>query len=139
MSPSDLTGFAVRYAAAWSGQDPGALASFYEEDGSLTVNDGDPSVGRGAVMATVRGFMEAFPDMVVTMDSVERNDAGVIFRWTWTGTNTGPGGTGNRVRISGYEPWTFGPEGLISGRRLTRIRREGGKSRKVQRGLGIPP
>lgn len=33
---------------------------------------------------------------------------------TLTGTNTGPGGTGKAVRISGYEEWTFGTEGLIA-------------------------
>jgi hypothetical protein len=43
-----------------------------------------------------------------------RDDDRAIFRWTLTGTNTGAGGTGNRVRISGYEEWTFGEGGLIS-------------------------
>jgi hypothetical protein len=37
-----------------------------------------------------------------------------MYRWTLTGTNTGPGGTGNRVRIRGYEEWTIGADGLIS-------------------------
>lgn len=27
--------------------------------------------------------------------------------------NTGPGGTGNRVRISGYEEWQLDKDGLI--------------------------
>jgi hypothetical protein len=31
-----------------------------------------------------------------------------------TGTNTGPGGTGRAVRISGYEEWTFEEDGLIA-------------------------
>jgi hypothetical protein len=57
--------------------------------------------------------MSAFPDMVVVMDSVKQEGDRAIFHWTWTGTNTGPGGTGNSVRISGYEEWTFGPGGLI--------------------------
>lgn len=111
--PSDLAEFGTRYAAAWSGQDPDALASFYEEGGSLRVNAGEPAVGRAAIAAKARAFMEAFPDMVVTMDSVEREGDGAVFRWTWTGTNTGPGGTGNAVAIQGYEEWTFGAEGLI--------------------------
>jgi len=114
MSQSELTDFATRYAAAWSGQNPEDLASFYAEDGSLTVNGGDPSAGRAAIAATARGFMEAFPDMVVTMDSVSREDGHVTFHWTWTGTNTGPGGTGKAVRISGYEQWTFDSGGLIA-------------------------
>lgn len=37
----------------------------------------------------------------------------VEYHWTLEGTNTGPGGTGHKVRISGYEEWKFGPDGLI--------------------------
>ena len=58
--------------------------------------------------------MAAFPDMVVTMDSVTGEGDRATFRWTWTGTNSGPGGTGRAVRISGYEEWTFGAGGLIA-------------------------
>ena len=58
-------------------------------------------------------YMTAFPDMVVRMDSVKQEGDQATFHWTWTGTNTGPGGTGKTVRISGYEIWTMGPDGLI--------------------------
>jgi hypothetical protein len=51
--------------------------------------------------------MTTFPDMVVRMDDVSLQGNQAIFRWTLTGTNTGPGGTGNAVRISGYEEWTI--------------------------------
>ncbi len=30
------------------------------------------------------------------------------------GSNTGPGGTGRAVRISGFEQWTIGDDGLIA-------------------------
>ena len=36
-----------------------------------------------------------------------------LFHWTLTGTNTGPGGTGNKVKISGVERWKFDAVGLI--------------------------
>lgn len=111
---SELTDFATRYAAAWSSQDPASLAAFYGEDGSLTVNAGAPSVGRAAITATARGFMTAFPDMVVKMDEVRGDGSHAIFRWIWTGTNTGPGGTGKSVLIKGYEEWTIGADGLIA-------------------------
>ncbi len=115
MDQTKLTDFATRYAAAWSSQQPDRLASFYAEHGSLTVNGGAPSVGRAAVTATAQGFMTAFPDMVVKLDSVRQGDAShATFHWTWTGTNTGPGGTGKAVRISGYEEWTLGADGLIA-------------------------
>jgi steroid delta-isomerase-like uncharacterized protein len=113
MDQATLSDFATRYAAAWSGGDPEALASFYTEEGSLTVNDGAPSRGREAIATTAGAFMEAFPDMVVTVDSVNLENSHAIFRWTWTGTNSGPGGTGNAVAISGYEVWTLSGDGLI--------------------------
>ena len=115
MNQTELTDFGTRYAAAWSSQDPVSLASFYNEKGSLTVNGGAPSVGRTAITETAREFMTAFPDMVVKMDRVSQDVGGhAMFRWTWTGTNTGPGGTGKSVRIEGYEEWTFGADGLIA-------------------------
>jgi hypothetical protein len=30
------------------------------------------------------------------------------------GTNTGPGGSGHRVRISGFEVWQIGADGLVA-------------------------
>ncbi len=58
--------------------------------------------------------MAAFPDMVVRMDAVEQNGPGFVYHWTLVGTNTGPGGTGNRVHLSGYEQWIIGASGLIA-------------------------
>jgi hypothetical protein len=57
--------------------------------------------------------MTAFPDMVVAMDDASLRDEASVYRWTLTGTDAGAGGTGNRVRISGYEEWTFDEDGLI--------------------------
>ena len=113
MSNGDLTSFAARYAAAWSGKDPVKFAAFYDEHGSLTVN-GDASVGRAAITATARAYMAAFPDMVVKLDSLRQEKDQAIFHWTWTGTNTGPGGTGRAVNLRGYEKWTIGGNGLIA-------------------------
>jgi len=57
--------------------------------------------------------MSAFPDIEVFMDDVVFTDEVVEYRWTFTGTSTGPGGTGNRVRISGLEEWVIDEGGLI--------------------------
>ena len=108
-----LTMFAKRYAEAWCSQNPESVAAFYAENGSLSVNDGPPAVGRAAIAEVAQGFMRTFPDMVVTMDDVSRDLAGTKFHWTLIGTNTGPGGTGERVRISGYELWQFDNAGFI--------------------------
>jgi len=58
--------------------------------------------------------MTAFPDLVVKMDRLAVNGTKTEYHWTLTGTNTGPGGTGKFVRISGFEEWRFGPDGLIA-------------------------
>jgi SnoaL-like polyketide cyclase len=114
MDLASAKAFAVRYTAAWCSQTPAQVASFFSENGSLTINAAPPSVGRAAITADARGFMSAFPDLVIHMDSVEPHGPGFVYRWTLTGTNSGPGGTGNRVSISGYEEWTMGADGLIS-------------------------
>jgi ketosteroid isomerase-like protein len=106
--------FAIRYAAAWCSQNPASVAAFFAENGSLRINDGAPSVGRTAITEAAQSFMTAFPDMVVEMDGLEYAGQQYRFRWTLTGTNTGPGGSGRKVRISGYEEWTFGADGLIA-------------------------
>lgn len=109
-----LQEFGARYTAAWCSQNASSVAAFFAENGSLTINDGEPSVGRGAITEAAQGFMSAFPDMIVAMDEVGIEGERAIYRWTLTGTNTGPGGTGKAVRISGYEEWTIGPGGLIA-------------------------
>lgn len=57
-------------------------------------------MGRTAITAAAQDFMTAFPDMVVTMDGISLQGEHAVYRWTLTGTNTGPGGTGKAVRIS---------------------------------------
>jgi len=110
----DLTDFSTRYAAAWSSQNPAQLASFYAEDGSLIVNGGVPSTGRAAIAAKAQSFMSSFPDMVVKLERLDQHGDHPVFHWIWTGTNTGPGGTGKFVRITGYEEWTIDADGLIA-------------------------
>jgi len=114
MDISRLTDFAIRYTAAWCSQEAARVASFYAEEGSLTINDGNPSIGRAAITRAAQEFMTAFPDMLVTMDDLEVDGDRMIYRWTLAGRNAGPGGTGKAVRISGHEEWRIGPDGLIA-------------------------
>ena len=114
MDIAKLQEFARQYTAAWCSQHAGSVAVFFAESGSLKINDGAPSVGRTAITAAAQAFMSAFPDMVVAMDSVSLEGTHAVYRWTLTGTNAGPGGTGKAVRISGFEEWTIGTDGLIA-------------------------
>ena len=113
-APPDLPEFAAQYTEAWCSQEPARVAAFFAEDGALTINDGEPAVGRDAITAAAQGFMTAFPDMVVRMDSLGRSGDRIAYHWTLTGTNTGPGGTGRAVMIHGFEEWRFGADGRIA-------------------------
>jgi uncharacterized protein (TIGR02246 family) len=110
----ELTKFATHYAEAWCSQNPESVAAFFAEKGSLIVNDGPPAVGRASIAEVARGFMRDLPDMIVTMDDVTHASDGTKFHWTLTGTNTGPGGSGKRLRISGYELWKIEDDGFIT-------------------------
>ena len=114
MTSNRLKEFAKRYAKAWCSQNPESVAAFFAERGSISINNGPPAVGRAAIAREAEAFMTTFPDMIVTFDKLEPRPNATAFHWTLTGTNTGPGGTGKRVRISGYELWQIGGDGLIA-------------------------
>jgi uncharacterized protein (TIGR02246 family) len=114
MNSENLREFAKRYAKAWCSQNPESVAAFFAERGSITINNGLPAVGRPAIAREAQAFMTTFPDVIVTFDKLEARGDRTAFHWTLTGTNTGPGGTGKRVRISGYELWKIDNDGLIA-------------------------
>jgi alanine dehydrogenase len=109
-----LKDFAQRYTAAWCSHDPASVAAFFSPNGSLRVNADDPARGRDAITEVARGFMSAFPDLQLRMDNLFAANRRILYRWTLTGRNTGPGGSGQRVCISGFEDWKIGDDGLIA-------------------------
>lgn len=113
MQGDQLLDFATRYTAAWCSQNAANVAAFYSVDGSLSINGGASATGRPAITEVAQSFMTAFPDMQVMLDEVRVQGDRPEYHWTLIGTNTGPGGTGHRVRISGFESWEFGDDGLI--------------------------
>ena len=107
--------FAERYTAAWCSQDAASIAGFYWHQGPLRVNDDPPAVGRNAITRVAQSFMTAFPDLCVVFDDLRLQADQTEYHWTLSGSNTGPGGTGHRmVRISGFERWRIGSDGLIA-------------------------
>ena len=109
-----LRAFAERYTAAWCSMDPAAVAAHYAPQGSLAINGGVPAVGRDAITAVAASFYEALPDMRVFLRDLLVEADRIEYHWTFTGTNTGPGGTGNAVRVDGSELWTIDEDGFIA-------------------------
>ena len=134
--PAKLRDFAVRYTAAWCSKNPSSVAAFYAPDGSLSINGGTPSVGREAVTQAAQEFMSTFPDLQVLMDNLIVQEDCALYHWTLIGTNTGPGGTGHKVRITGFETWKFNPHGLIIESRGTFDQEE--YLRQLEHGTGTP-
>ena len=102
--------FARSYTEAWCSHDPTRVADHFVAGGTIAINGGDPT----EVTEVARSFVDAFPDIQVFMDDVVFNNETVEYHWTFTGTNTGPGGNGRAVRITGFEEWTFGDDGLVA-------------------------
>src|SRR5215472_6655396 len=112
--PAAQRDFAARYTAAWCSQDPTRVAALFSPAASLTVNNGAPAVGRSEITELVQSFMTTFPDLKVVMDGLLLQEDGAEYHWTLSGTNTGPGGTCHQVRVSGFEKWRMGADGLIA-------------------------
>jgi len=114
ITTTELRKFAEGYTAAWCSHDAARVSAFYSAEGWLRINEGDPAVGRSAIAQAVREFMMTFPDLQVILDDFVVDNENAVYRWTLFGSNTGPGGTGKRVQISGFEEWRIGPDGLIA-------------------------
>ncbi len=110
---AQLRDFAKRYTAAWCSREAASVGAFFAWNGSLSVN-GALAAGRSAITEVAQGFMTAFPDMELLMGDVRIEGDRAVYHWTFIGTNTGPGGTRNRVRFSGFEKWKIGEDGLIA-------------------------
>lgn len=102
--------FALAYTEAWNSADPKRVADCFDDTGRLTINDGEPCVGREALRALAAGFMADLPDMVLEMDELRTVGDGYEYHWTLRGTARDGGA---RVDISGYEEWMLSPQGLI--------------------------
>lgn len=102
---------AERYAKAWTSRSPEAVASFYEENGRITIDNGEPLVGRAAIAEMAQGFYGEFPDLVVHLDDIRTAGNNAVFPWTLEGTHSE---TGKSVKVSGWEEWLLSDQVLVS-------------------------
>ena len=67
LNPDDVRNMAERYAKAWSSHVAEDVASFYEPDGYIVINDGEPIVGHAAFAEMAQSFFDGIPDLVTEM------------------------------------------------------------------------
>jgi len=113
LDPADIRTLAEAYTQAWCDRSSEAVASFFEENGSSIINAGTPTVGRPAIAEAMGAFFSDIPDLVLRMDDLRSGGNQAIYLWTLEGTNSGPGGTGNFVRITGWQYWRLSDNLLI--------------------------
>jgi len=113
LDPAKIRDMAERYTEAWCSRSAEAVSSFFEENGKRIVNDGPPAVGRTAIAEAMAAFFADFPDLVLHKDDLRSGGNKAIFLWTLEGTNSGSGGTGNFVRIGGWQNWRFSDDFLV--------------------------
>ena len=99
------------YAAAWSSLEPSAVASFYAEDGGISINRGEVSKDRAQIAEMAAGFYAEFPDLVVRLDAFHGAGDHAVFHWTLEGNHSE---TANYVKVSGWEEWDLNAAGEVA-------------------------
>ena len=113
LNAADIRMLAEGYTQAWRSRSGRAVASFFAEDATSFVNGAVPTIGRSSIATEMGTYFQNFPDLVLHMDELRCGGNQAIFLWTLEGTNSGPGGTGNFVRISGWQNWRLSEDLLI--------------------------
>ena len=102
LNPQKVAKLAADYTSAWNSKSADAVASFYAEDGSIIINNGDPWSGRSRVRDMAAGFYADVPDLTLTCDDVRCSGAHAIYVWTFTGHDAN---SGNPLTVRGWEKW----------------------------------
>jgi uncharacterized protein (TIGR02246 family) len=110
LTADDLAKLADGYTAAWNTGSADAVAGFYAEDGQITINRGDPWLGRTGVRDMAAGFFADVPDLVLSCDGIRAAGTHVLYLWTFTGHDAG---TNNPLEIHGWEEWTLDVDGKV--------------------------
>lgn len=110
LTADDLAKLADGYTAAWNTGSADAVSGFYAEDGQITINRGDPWLGRTGVRDMAAGFFADVPDLVLSCDGIRAAGAHVVYLWTFTGHDAG---TNNPLEIHGWEEWTLDVDGKV--------------------------
>jgi uncharacterized protein (TIGR02246 family) len=109
-----LEQIAAAYTAAWNSGSADAVAEFYEENGSIVINRGEPWEGRARVAQMAGGFFADVPDLRLVCDGTRCTGDHAVYLWTFTGTHAA---TGKPLRIAGWEEWDLDAQGRVTASR----------------------
>ena len=106
MATGSIRELAESYTEAWCSRDAARVAAHYAPGATIAINGGEPA----GIEEVAASFIAEFPDITVYLDDLVVGSETVEYRWTFTGTSSE---TGKWVRISGFEEWVIGSDGLI--------------------------
>jgi steroid delta-isomerase-like uncharacterized protein len=95
-----------QWVVAFNARDAEAAAALYHEDAmNWQVADGDPVVGREAILKDLLSFFRAFPDSFTNVESLFEDGEWAILEWfgggTWRGEFAGTLANGKSYTLRG--------------------------------------
>jgi len=79
----------AEYVAAWDARDAQKAASYFTENGVITMAGAPDAAGRDAILATIKSNFAASDDAKVPFTRLFTQGDVMIGEWTWVGTHTG--------------------------------------------------
>tara|TARA_R110002096_G_scaffold28336_13_gene85951 strand:+ start:8634 stop:9164 length:531 start_codon:yes stop_codon:yes gene_type:complete len=83
----NMVTFDRSYTRVLSGVRPEFVAKFFKENGTLQLNENQPTVGRSQIVEMAKSLMHGLQNMVVNYDSLVTKSTATEFQWALTGTN----------------------------------------------------
>jgi len=93
---------AMDHAAAWSEGAADKIAELFSENGTITVNGGEPHTGRAEISENAKELLATFPGLVVHCHETRHAADRAVFIWTLEGNHAE---TGNFVSLPGWHEW----------------------------------
>lgn len=122
MTRSEIEALLVRHREAFARRDAAALAADHVEEGTFESPAHGVVRGRQGILGVYSYWFEAFPDLVLTWESVVIDDDCAAFFWTFEGTTRGPffgvARPGTRVTMIGAADYRFTESGILSARHV---------------------
>ena len=109
-SSTQISALIDRHIAAWTAHDPEAVARTYAPEAVFVINRGEPMTSHAEIADMVRGFVDEFPDTVLTCHTRLITPDHAVYGWTFEGHHKD---TGRHVKFDGWEEWDIAEDGTV--------------------------
>lgn len=90
-APINTREFTLQLVDAWNAHDEDRVATFYAPTYSgMDIGEAQPHWGPDGIRAMYMRYLQAFPDLLFTVESTITEGNRIAFTWTAEGTHLGP-------------------------------------------------